>query len=172
MHIAETVNKNIFEGRMVSNEAIEMSLSRLHYWNERKSGESVPEIRDELQKIMQEDFGVFRTGKDMKSGIDKIKKLRERLKYAYVPDKSKVFNTSRIEALELDNLMSVASASAICANAREESRGAHAREDFPKRDDKHWLKHTVIFPDDSIRYRAVNMKPMTVAPLEPKERHY
>jgi succinate dehydrogenase / fumarate reductase flavoprotein subunit len=98
--------------------------------------------------------------------------LRERLKHASLPDTSKIFNTARIEALELDNLMEVAMATAICAEYRKESRGAHARSDFPKRDDKNWLKHLIIFEDGRIADRPVNFKPKTMDPFEPKERVY
>ena len=108
----------------------------------------------------------------MHEGLEKLKILRERLKFAVLDDKSRVFNTARIEALELDNLMSVAIATAYSAEAREESRGAHSREDFPKRDDKHWLKHTLYFPDDKIGYRPVNMQPLSVEPFPLKERTY
>ena len=109
----------------------------------------------------------------MEEGLIKLKQLRERLKHAVLTDHSHVFNTARVEALELDNLMEVAYASAISALTREESRGAHSREDFPKRDDKNWLKHLLYFSkEDTIGFRAVNRKPLTVPPMELKERSY
>jgi len=98
-----------------------------------------------MQKVMQSDFGVFRTAKYMEEGLVQLRQLKERLKHAGLTDQSQVFNTARIEALELDNLMEVAYASAVSALTREESRGAHSREDFPKRDDKNWLKHLLYF---------------------------
>ena len=105
--------------------------------------------------------------------IMKLKELKQRLNHAVLSDQSQVFNTARIEALELDNLMEVAYASAVSALTREESRGAHSREDFPKRDDKNWLKHLLYFTiEDKIAYRAVNRKPLTVPPMELKDRVY
>jgi len=122
---------------------------------------------------MQDDFGVFRTGDVMEKGIKRLDELRERLASAYLDDKSKIFNTERIAALELDNLMATAYATAKSALSRTESRGAHSREDYPKRDDANWIKHTLYFAaEDSIDFRPVNMQPKFVPPFEPKERVY
>jgi len=106
----------------------------------------------------------------MIEGLRKLSNIQERLPNVVLNDKSKPFNTARVEALELDNLMSVAMASAVCANKREESRGAHARIDFPDRDDKNWLKHSLYFDDGRFATRAVNFKPHHVKSFEPTER--
>ncbi len=157
----------------VSPDDLESALTRLNRWNNTSKGESVVEIRQAMQKTMQTDFGVFRTAQYMEEGLAKLGELRNRLQHAALTDDSQVFNTARVEALELDNLMEVAYASAVSALARQESRGAHSREDFPKRDDKNWLKHLIYFSKDAqVAFRAVNMKPLTMAPMELKERTY
>jgi len=145
---------------------LDASFVRLERWNHNEKGESVDTIRTALQKVMQEDFGVFRSAEPMQAGFKKLEDLRERLQHAAIKDKSQCFNTSRIEALELDNLMETALATAMLANDRTESRGAHARYDFPERDDKNWLKHSVYFADGEIAYRSINMKPHEVKPIE------
>ena len=109
---------------------------------------------------------------DMEEGFKKLEELQKRLQHAAIKDKSNCFNTSRIEALELDNLMATALSTAYLANERTESRGAHARYDFPKRDDKNWLKHSVYFLNGRIGSRPINMKPHEVAPIELKEREH
>ena len=148
---------------------IDKALQRVDRWEKSTSGESVSTLRADLQKVMQEDFGVFRDGPAMQDGLEKLKAIQKRLASAHLLDKSKVFNTARIEALELDNLMSVAMASAVLAANRKESRGAHSRLDFPKRDDSNWLKHSVYFDDGQLAFRSVNMKPNEVEPIAVKE---
>lgn len=156
----------------VSNADIDQALARYNRWENTKTGESVSAIRNEMQRTMQQDFGVFRTAQFMEQGVKKLVALRERLQHAAITDHSHTFNTERVEALELDNLMDVAIASAFAADFRTESRGAHSREDFPKRDDENWLTHTTYRSGDKLGRRAVNMKPLTMEPLEPKERVY
>jgi succinate dehydrogenase / fumarate reductase flavoprotein subunit len=122
---------------------------------------------------MQNHFGVFRKGEFMQEGIKKLTDLRERIKNVHLIDKSNAFNTARIEALELENLLEVAEATAISAEARDESRGAHARDDFRERDDENWLCHSMYYPDDKrVGKRDVNFKPKTVDTFEPKVRTY
>jgi succinate dehydrogenase / fumarate reductase flavoprotein subunit len=149
---------------------VERAYKRLIRWDASKDGEDFYKVRDDLQKVMEEDFGVFRTEEAMSEGLEKLQKIRERVKHAVLPDKSKIFNTARIEALELDNLMEVAIASAVLAENRKESRGAHSRLDYPERDDKNWLKHSLYFEDGTVGYRPVNLSPREMSPIEPKER--
>lgn len=156
----------------VTSEDVAKALARVERWNTATQGEDVNTIRRNMQKTMQTDFGVFRMEQHMQQGLVKIEKLREELGHAVLKDHSQVFNTARIEALELDNLMEVAYVTAVAALTRKESRGAHSREDFPKRDDANWLKHLLCFADGRIGFRPVNMRPHTVAPFEPKERVY
>lgn len=156
-----------------TSEDVDAAMARYQRWESSTSGESIASLCAEMQQIMQEDFGVFRTGEVMENGLKRLNKLRERLAHAHLNDKSQVYNTERVNALELDNLMATAYATAKSALARTESRGAHSREDYPKRDDENWIKHTLYFPaDDTIDYRPVNMQPKFVEPFEPKERVY
>ncbi len=157
----------------VSEDDLMPAMARYHRWEESRSGESPAVIRDEMQRAMQEDFGVFRTGDVMEQGLERLHALRERLDNAYLSDKSKIFNTERVAALELDNLMATAYATAKSALARTESRGAHSREDYPKRDDANWIKHTLYVPEgEQIDFRPVNMLPHHIAPFKPQERVY
>ncbi|WP_114416328.1 succinate dehydrogenase flavoprotein subunit [Marinospirillum perlucidum] len=157
---------------------LEASLARMNRWNESSGGESVPALRAELQECMQNYFGVFREGEYMEKGIAQLKDLRERINKAHLEDKSNAFNTARIEALELDNLLEVAEATAISAYERRESRGAHSRNDYTERDDENWLKHSVYMPKTkTLGKRDVNMAPKLVQGdllkhFEPKVRTY
>lgn len=174
LHVEELWQSNQMpEMPYISEDDIAASLERYYRWENSKEGDSVAVIRDEMQRVMQEDFGVFRTGEVMTSGLHRLEALRQRLANAYLDDKSKIFNTARIEALELDNLMATACATAQSALTRTESRGAHSREDYPERDDKNWIKHTLYFAEgDAINFRPVNVSPKYIAPFEPKERVY
>lgn len=165
MHVQQSVREGL-GFREPSQSDIEAAMASLHRWNTNSKGESVDEIRTSLQKVMQDDFGVFRTAENMQEGFKKLSALQERLKYAAIKDKSQCFNTTRVEALELDNLMATALATAYLANERTESRGAHARYDYPERDDKHWLKHSLYFADGRIAFRPINMKPLEVEPIK------
>jgi len=171
MHLESAIKAGMSEPK-AGNAEIENSLSRFRRWEANRDGEHVDVIRKDLQKTMQDDFGVFRTEKHMQEGLEKLKALRERLKSAVLTDHSAVFNTARVEAFELDNMMEVACATALAALTRQESRGAHSREDFPERDDENWLKHSLYFPSDEIKFRPVNMKPREVDMFEPKPRTY
>jgi succinate dehydrogenase / fumarate reductase, flavoprotein subunit len=172
IHIEKMLSQGI-EMRDASDTDIEEGMQRLNRLNESNSGEKVSELRKELQNIMQNHFGVFRRGDFMREGIEKLSVLRDRIANIKLEDKSQAFNTARIEALELENLFEVAEATAIAAEKREESRGAHAREDFTERDDKNWLCHSLYMPGNkSLSKRSVNFTPLTVPTFEPKIRTY
>ena len=172
IHIEQVMRQGV-SYRDASDSDLETSLARLNRWEESTSGESVADLRKELQTVMQNNFGVFRTEEHMQTGIKALADLRERIAQAHLPDKSNAFNTARLEALELDNLMEVAEATAITAEYRKESRGAHARDDYQTRDDENWLCHSLYFPKDkSVGKRKVNFEPKTVDTFEPQERVY
>ncbi len=154
----------------LSQHTIEKSLQRYLRWKNKNNKESPDLIRKELRNIMQNYFGVFREGQSMKNAMTKLDELHQRLQHAAVKDQSEVFNYEMIEAFELDNLYLVARATAVLANNRTESRGAHARYDYPKRDDNNWRKHSLYFIEDKIAYREVNTAPIHVAPVELSQR--
>lgn len=174
IHVEELWQSNQMpEMPYVNEDNIASSLERYQRWESSKDGENPNEIRAEMQRVMQDDFGVFRTGEVMEKGLKRLEELRVKLQHAKLSDKSGVFNTDRVTALELDNLMATAYATAKSALSRTESRGAHSREDYPDRDDKNWIKHTTYVADkDTIDYRPVNNKPKHVDTFEPIERVY
>ncbi len=172
VHIEQVMRQGVSH-RAASDSDVEQAMRRLARWNESSSGESVADLKRELQQVMQSSFGVFRTEEHMREGIGKLSELRERIGSAHLADKSRVFNTARMEALELDNLMEVAEATAVAAEVRKESRGAHARDDYQERDDENWLCHSLYDPvSKTVRKRAVNFSPKLVETFQPTERKY
>ncbi len=153
--------------------ATDESLARLARLDSQKDGESVAQVGDVLRKTMQTHCGVFRFADMLKEGVTKISKIAERANHTEIKDKSRVFNTARVEALELTNLAEVALAAMVSAEARNESRGAHARDDYSIRDDNKWLKHTLYFSEGQrLDYKPVRLKPLTVESFPPKARTY
>ncbi|MTI13504.1 succinate dehydrogenase flavoprotein subunit [Sansalvadorimonas verongulae] len=162
-----------FDSVDASEDDIQRAMARLDRLNSSTSGEKVADVRKDLQNIMQLNFGVFREEETMLKGLKELDALGERLQNVYLEDKSKAFNTARIEALELENLYEVAYATAVSALERKESRGAHARNDFQERDDENWLKHSLYFPEGKkVGKREVNFTPKTMKPFPPKARSY
>jgi len=172
MYIEQQLKSGV-EAQNSTPEDVEQATQRFNRWEESNSGESVAELKRDLQQTMQNAFGVFRKGDLMTEGVQKIADLRTRIANAQLVDKSKVFNTARVEALELDNLLEVAEATAISASGRNESRGAHSRYDFPDRDDENWLVHSIYEPvTKDLRKREVNFAPKIVDTFQPKIRSY
>jgi succinate dehydrogenase / fumarate reductase flavoprotein subunit len=170
-HMQDYLRENPYP-RVLPDAVIDASLARLARWD-RKGGEQVADITDALRQTMQLHAGVFRTRENLLAGLARLDGLEVRLEQAGIADTSRVFNTARIEALELENLLGVARATLVSALYREESRGAHSREDFPGRDDTHWLRHTLYSREgDAIDSKPVRLKPLTLDVLQPKARVY
>jgi succinate dehydrogenase / fumarate reductase flavoprotein subunit len=169
------INKESAESdsKDISKTNIEESLMLMTKIQLSKEGESVYSLRSEMQNIMQNHFGVYRNEQLMKEGIAKLKDVTERTKNIHLIDKSNQFNSERVEILEYFNLLEIANATAYSAIDRKESRGAHAREDFPDRDDENWLCHSLFFKDENrVSKRDVNLSPKTLDAFKPKARVY
>jgi len=148
-------------------------MARLARLDGATSGEQVAAVAHDLRYAMQAHCGVYRNQQLLTEGVAKVVAIEERVKRISIKDKSKTFNTARVEALELDNLIEAAKATVVSAEARRESRGAQARSDFPTRDDAAWLKHTLWYRDGNrLDYKPVNLKPLSVDAFPPKARTY
>ncbi|WP_019624650.1 succinate dehydrogenase flavoprotein subunit [Thioalkalivibrio thiocyanoxidans] len=174
--ILEYLRENHYH-RPLDETAVEQAMARLTRWDRKDPGdgsaEQVEPLKRELRKVMEDHCSVFRTDEVMREGVEKVRDLRERLDHAVIADHSATFNTARVEAMELENLMDCAIATIRSALGREESRGAHSRIDFPERDDQHWLKHSLYsLADDSLDYKPVRTQPTSVASFPPEERVY
>jgi len=159
--------------RALPRDAGESTQARVARLDAASAGERVAEVGADLRRTMQAHCGVFRFPDDLAKGVEKMKEIAARAARIAIQDKSKVFNTARVEALELDNLVETAMATVVSAEARKESRGAQARSDFPERDDATWMKHTLWYKEGNrLAYKPVHLKPMSVEPFEPKVRTY
>ena len=171
-HVIDYLREHHYH-RPIPDGATDLAMGRLARWDQQGRGESVPELRRELAKVMEDHCGVFRNEQVLQEGQHKVRQLRERLKDAYIEDHSQVFNTARIEAMELENLIEIGVATVASALARQESRGAHSRIDYPDRNDTQWLKHSLFFKEGlRMDYKPVTLKPLSVESFPPKERVY
>mgnify|MGYP002624093797 FL=1 len=171
-HIIEYLTHNRYHQPMKT-DSIDQAMARLSRWDKTGAGESVVGLKQELQAIMEKYCGVFRKEDVLQEGYNQVLELEKRLQDVRLQDHSKIFNTARIEALELENLVDTALATVASALNRKESRGAHSRIDYPNRDDSHWLKHSLYYKEGyRVDYKPVRLKPMTVDTFPPKERVY
>jgi len=182
LHIIE-FNKQNQEHKPIPANGADISLERLNRLNNATSGEYAQDVADEMRRTMQTHASVFRTQASMDEGVAKIAKLRERVANIKLSDKSQIFNTERVEALEVENMIEVAQSTMVSAAARHECRGAHSVLDYdrpaddPKcplgRDDVNWMKHTLWDKaTNSLSYKPVVMKPLTAQPIPPKVRTF
>ncbi|WP_158899518.1 succinate dehydrogenase flavoprotein subunit [Burkholderia sp. L27(2015)] len=171
-HIIENL-KNVREHKPLPADAADRSLSRLAKLQNSTSGEYTQDVANDIRKTMQTYAGVFRTSELLSTGVQKIQEIAARADHIHLKDKSKVFNTALVEALELANLTEAARATLVSAEARKESRGAHAQSDFEHRDDENWMRHTLWFSEgDRLDYKPVHMTPLTVESVPPKARTF
>jgi len=181
-HIVEFNNKNKTHKSLPAN-AADRTLSRLARLDNTTGGEYAQDVANDIRAAMQQHAGVFRTQASMNEGAKKIDAMRARVQNIALGDKSKVFNTARIEALEVENLIEAAQATMTSAAARQECRGAHTVNDYERgpddaefplgRNDKVWMKHTLWHSaDNSLTYKPVNLKPLTVDSVPPKVRTF
>jgi len=151
----------------------EQTLERIAKLDNSTSGEYAQDVANDIRKCMQKYAGVFRNQELMDEGVRQMAKLTERAKHLWLKDKSEIFNTARIEALEVANLVETANATMISAAARKESRGAHSHDDHQHRDDENWMKHTLWYSaGNKLSYKPVILKPLTVESFPPKERTF
>jgi succinate dehydrogenase / fumarate reductase, flavoprotein subunit len=171
-HMTEYLAENRYN-RPLPEDAADAAMVRLERWDRRGDGQSVTGLRKELKKVMEDHCGVFRTEEVLAEGLRKVRAIEARLPDARLQDHSKVFNTARVEALELENLVDIAIATVASALARQESRGAHSRIDYPERDDVNWLKHSLFYREGgTMDFKPVRIKPLTVDAFPPKARVY
>jgi len=175
-HIAGALAKGAAHKALPA-DAGEATLARLAALDARSGGERTQDVANDLRRAMQAHCGVFRTAALLDEGVRKVAEIAQRAERVAIQDKSRIFNTARVEAIELSNLVAAARATIESARARTESRGAHARDDFPARDDANWIKHSLWFAGASVnasalQYKPVQLTPRTVPSFAPKKRTF
>ena len=182
-HIVDAFRRVDQAHKPLPKDAADASLARLARLDASDAGEYAQDVANDIRKTMQQHAGVFRTQASMDEGVHKIAALRERVKAIGLKDRSKVFNTARVEALEVENLIEAAQATMVSAAARRECRGAHTVKDYERgaddadcplgRNDREWLRHTLWYAEGSrLDYKPVQLKPLTVESVPPKVRTF
>ncbi|MFP5397856.1 MAG: FAD-binding protein, partial [Gammaproteobacteria bacterium] len=182
-HIVDSFRRADQAHKPLPKDAADASLARLARLDASDAGEYAQDVANDIRKTMQQHAGVFRTQASMDEGVHKIAALRERVKAIGLKDRSKVFNTARVEALEVENLIEAAQATMVSAAARRECRGAHTVKDYERgaddadcplgRNDREWLRHTLWYAEGSrLDYKPVQLKPLTVESVPPKVRTF
>jgi succinate dehydrogenase / fumarate reductase flavoprotein subunit len=179
--LAEILKANALQDELPKDSA-ELALTRLDTFRHAEGGSPTAEIRLDMQRVMQADCAVFRTDRTLAEGVAKIDKVYQRMNDIHVTDRSLIWNSDLVETLELDNLIAQAVVTMHCADNRKESRGAHMQEDYPDRNDKDWMKHTIAWFDGwggkgagvKIDYRPVHEFTLTddIQYIKPKKRVY
>jgi succinate dehydrogenase / fumarate reductase flavoprotein subunit len=171
-HIIASGRKDSAHKRLPTDSG-DATLARLARLDAAKTGENTQVVANDIRRVMQAHCGVFRTDDLLAEGVQMIAEIAQRCEDIYIADKSQVFNTARVEALELDNMIEVAKSTTVSAAARKESRGAHSVLQHPERDDVNWLRHTLWYREGNrLDYKPVHMKPMHVDSFEPKARTF
>ena len=175
-HIIEYLQENKYH-RVIDEEIVNKVVEKVKFYDgstnkANNNGETVAGLRKELKQTMEDHCSVFRNKEILQQGVDKVEKLAERMKNVKIDDQSFTFNTAKVEAFELENLMACALATIHSAYAREESRGAHSRTDFPERDDISWMRHSLYSFENGLDYKPVRTRPMSVDSFPPKPRVY
>jgi len=172
-HIIDYLKEHKYH-RSANEESVNSIVAKIKRYDQpaNADSETVANLRKELKQTMEEHCSVFRNKEILKEGVDKVEQLVERMKNVRIDDQSFTFNTAKVEAFELENLMACALAAIHSAYAREESRGAHSRTDFTERDDKSWMRHSLYSFENGLDYKPVRTKPLSVESFPPKPRVY
>ena len=157
-HIIQYLSENRYHKTLDDN-SIDRAIARLERWERADGDVSISDLKARMQKVMEENCGVFRTEAVLQQDVEQMQAIKQELDHARLDDHSMILNTARVEALELENLIELGLATVISALSRKESRGAHSRIDYTERDDESWMKHSLYFMQDNrMTYKPVHRR--------------